>query len=47
MSTHNLCKNKKNRYTPAIPKLFLIKVGFKGGVYISWTCFADDKSPEK
>ena len=31
---------KKNRYSPAKPQFFLIKVGFKG-VYISWTCFPD------
>ena len=31
-------KNKKNRYTPAYPSFFYIKVGFKG-VYITPTCF--------
>ena len=33
-------KNKKNRYTPAYPSFFYIKVGFKG-VYFSRTCFPD------
>ena len=33
-------KNKKNRYTPANPSFFYIKVGFKG-VYITRTCFHD------
>ena len=33
-------KNKKNRYTPAYPQFFCIKVGFKR-VYISRTCFPD------
>ena len=33
-------KNKKNRYTPANPSFFYIKVGF-GGVYITRTCFRD------
>ena len=36
-------KNKKNRYTPANPSFFYIKVGFKG-VYITWTCFPDESS---
>ena len=43
--THKLCfgaKNQEtNRYTPAYPSFFYIKVGFKG-VYISRTCFSDD-----
>ena len=34
-------KNKKNRYTPAHPGFFYIKVGYKG-VFISRTCFPDD-----
>ena len=34
-------KNKKNRYTPRIPRFFYIKVGYKG-VYISRTCFPDE-----
>ena len=33
-------QNKKIRYTPANPKFFYIKVGYKG-VYITWTCFRD------
>ena len=33
-------KNKKNRYTPAYPSFFYIKVGFKG-VYIARICFPD------
>ena len=33
-------KNKKNRYTPANPSFFNIKVGFKG-VVIARTCFPD------
>ena len=42
MSTHNLfwSKNKKNRFTPAFPSFFYIKVGFRG-VYITRTCFHD------
>ena len=36
-------KNKKNRYTPAYPSFFYIKVGFKG-VDASRTCFPDDKA---
>ena len=35
-------KNKKNRYTPANPSFFYIKVGFKG-VFIARTCFPDVK----
>ena len=31
-------KNKKSRYTPALPQFYYVKVGFKG-VYFSWTCF--------
>ena len=31
-------RNKKNRYTPAYPSFFYIKVGFEG-VYITRTCF--------
>ena len=34
-------KNKKNRYTPANPSFFYIKVRFKG-VYITRTCFHDE-----
>ena len=34
-------KNKKNRYTPANPSFFYIKVGFTG-VYFSWTCCPDE-----
>ena len=33
----------KNRYTPAYPSFFYIKVGLKG-VYISRTCFPDDQA---
>ena len=33
-------KNKKNRFTPAYPSFFYIKVGFKG-VYIARTYFPD------
>ena len=33
-------KNKKNRYTPANPSFFYIKVGLKG-VNITRTCFPD------
>ena len=43
-STHNLClgaKLRKNRYAPAFPSFFYIKVGYEG-VYFSWTCFPDD-----
>ena len=34
-------KNKKNRYTPAHPSFFYIKVGFKG-VYITRACYPDE-----
>ena len=34
-------KTKKNRYAPAFPSFFYIKVGYVG-VYFSWTCFPDD-----
>ena len=34
-------KNKKNRYTPANPSFFYIKVGFRG-VKITRTCFHDE-----
>ena len=34
-------KNKKNRYTPANPSFFYIKVGFKG-VFNTRTCFPDE-----
>ena len=33
-------KNKKNRYTPAYPQFYYIKVGYTG-VFISRTCFPD------
>ena len=33
-------KHKKNRYTPANPSFFYVKVGFKG-VFIARTCFPD------
>ena len=33
-------KNKKNRYTPAYPSFYYIKVEFKG-VFIALTCFPD------
>ena len=36
-------KNKKNRYTPAIPQFCYIKKGFKG-VYITRACFRDEES---
>ena len=42
-------ENKKNRYTPAYPSFFYIKVGFKG-LYILRTCFPDivlDSKDEK
>ena len=35
-------KNKKNRYTQYIPQFCYIKVGYEG-VYISRTCFHDDR----
>ena len=35
-------KLEKNMYTPAIPSVFCIKVGFNG-VYFSWTCFPDKR----
>ena len=35
-------KNKKKKVYPCIPQFFYIKVGFTG-VYISGTCFPDDK----
>ena len=35
-------KNKKNRYAPAYPSFFIIKVGFKE-VDASRTCFPDGK----
>ena len=37
-------KNKKDRYTPAYPSFFYIKVGFRG-VYFTWTCFRDGIDP--
>ena len=36
----------KNRYTPACPIFFYIKVGFKG-VYISRTSFPDEENYTK
>ena len=38
-------KNKKNRYTPAYPQIYYIKVGFKG-VYTTRTCFHDAMESE-
>ena len=38
-------KIKRNRYTPAYPSFFYIKVGFNG-VCITWTCFPDVKLPK-
>ena len=34
-------KHKKKRCSPAYPSFCYIKVGLNG-VYVSWTCFADD-----
>ena len=33
-------KNKKDRYTPASPSFFYMKVGYKG-VSITWICYPD------
>ena len=33
-------KKEKNRYTPAYPQFYYIKVGFKG-IFIARTCFPD------
>ena len=40
-------KNKKSRYTPIkLPQFYCINVGYKG-VYITQTCFPDDKQTKK